>query len=134
MVKIMNLKSPRFFGIQHVSVLVSDTATALGFYRDILGLPVSTRRPDLGFAGAWLDVGPDQEIHLLELPNPDPRDGRPEHGGRDRHLALAVESVDAFRQRLSAAGIAFTESKSGRKAIFCRDCDGNAIELFQVKS
>lgn len=45
------------------------------------------RPASLPYKGAWLWVGKEM-IHLMELPNPDPADGRPEHGGRDRHLCL----------------------------------------------
>ena len=118
-------------GIHHVSVIVADTARALGFYRDLLGLRVDECRPDLGYPGAWLWIG-DQQLHLLELPNPDPVAGRPVHGGRDRHLALSVDDLDALAQRLDAAGIACTRSRSGRRALFVRDPDGNALELIEV--
>lgn len=53
------------------------------------GMEVNEARPDdkLPYKGAWLWVGPEM-IHLMQLPNPDPMDGRPEHGGRDRHVCL----------------------------------------------
>jgi len=87
-------------------------------------------RPDLGFPGAWLKLG-DQQIHLLELNNPDPTTGRPEHGGRDRHVAMTVSELEPVKAALDAAGYSYTVSKSGRKAIFCRDRDGNAIEIIE---
>ncbi|MAT65354.1 MAG: glyoxalase [Gammaproteobacteria bacterium] len=114
--------------LHHVSVIVADTARALEFYRDLLGLAVNPDRPDLGYPGAWLDVGAAQ-IHLLELPNPDPVTDRPAHGGRDRHLALAVNDLEGVLARLEAAGVAVSHSRSGRAAAFCRDPDGNAVEL-----
>lgn len=113
--------------IHHISLVVADTAIALAFYRDILGIPL-VQRPDLGFPGAWLQVG-SQQIHLLEVPNVDPVTNRPEHGGRDRHTAFLVEDLSGIEQRLHQAGIDFTRSKSGRAAIFCRDQDGNGVEL-----
>ncbi len=58
-------------GIHHVSLIVADTDTALSFYSGLLGLESIKARPDLGFPGAWLALG-EQQIHLLELPNPDP--------------------------------------------------------------
>jgi glyoxylase I family protein len=117
--------------IHHASLVVSSTERSLRFYCDLLGLTPDRNRPDLGYPGAWLWVD-DQQIHLLELPNPDPVQGRPPHGGRDRHLALAVEDVDALEERLENAGVAFTRSRSGRRALFCRDPDGNALELMEV--
>lgn len=115
----------------HASVLVTDTERSLAFYTDILGLQADDRRPDLGYPGAWLNVG-EQQIHLIQLPNPDPVNGRPEHGGRDRHIALAVSGIAELQQRLERNHIPFTKSRSGRGAIFFRDPDGNAIECVQV--
>ena len=117
--------------ILHSSLLVRDTEISIVFYRDVLGLEVDYSRPDLGFPGAWLNVG-DQQIHLLELPNPDPRSGRPEHGGRDRHTAMQVTDIEDLQIRLQEAGIQFTRSKSGRKALFVRDPDGNALEFVEI--
>ena len=114
--------------ILHASVVVADTERSLAFYCGMLGLEQRTDRPDLGYPGAWLQVG-EQQIHLLQVENVDPVTGRPVHGGRDRHTALAVSGFDELAQRLDKAGIAYTMSKSGRKALFCRDPDGNALEF-----
>jgi glyoxylase I family protein len=116
--------------MHHVSLLVADTVRALDFYHGILGLPVDDSRPELGFPGAWLQVGA-QQIHLLELS--DPVAGRvfAAHGGRDRHFAMLVDGLDIFRARLEERGIEYTLSRSGRRALFCRDFDGNAVELIE---
>lgn len=116
--------------LHHVSLLVRDTARAVEFYAGVLGLEPDPSRPDLGFPGAWLKLG-EQQLHLLELPNADPVEGRPAHGGRDRHVALLVDDLGAFRRRLEAAGVSFSLSRSGRAALFCRDPDGNAWELIE---
>jgi glyoxylase I family protein len=118
-------------GIHHASVLVADVATALRFYCDTLGLQNDASRPDLGYPGAWLKAG-GQWIHLLQLANPDPRQGRPAHAGRDRHTALIVTGLADIAQRLENAGVDFSRSRSGRRALFCRDPDGNGIELIEA--
>lgn len=119
-------------GLHHASVLVSDLTRALRFYVDLLGLQVDPSRPSsMPFAGAWLTVG-DQQIHLLQLPNPDPCADRPEHAGRDRHTAFCVHGLNAVVSRLEQAGVAMTHSRSGRKAVFCRDPDGNGVELVET--
>jgi len=117
--------------IHHASFVVADTKRALTFYCGVLGLAQDHSRPDLGYPGAWLQVG-DGQIHLLQLPNPDPVENRPEHGGRDRHLAMTVTDLALITSRLDQAGFDFTLSKSGRRALFCRDHDGNAIELIEA--
>jgi glyoxylase I family protein len=115
--------------IHHASLIVSDTEQSLKLYRDVLGMQ-PTERPNLPFPGAWLQMG-EQQIHLLELDNPDPTTGRPAHGGRDRHVAMHCNSVDALREALELANMEYTLSLSGRKALFCRDRDGNALEFIE---
>ena len=119
---------PLVAGFHHASVLVSDLSRSLVFYCELLGLPLDTARPDLGYPGAWLNVE-NLQIHLLVLPNPDPVTERPAHAGRDRHLAFTVVDLDALQARLAEAGVAYTRSASGRRALFCRDPDGNGLEF-----
>jgi glyoxylase I family protein len=116
--------------IHHISLLVASTERALTFYHGLLCLPLA-ERPELSFPGAWLTIG-SQQLHLLELPNPDSTTGRPEHAGRDRHLALSVSGLDELTARLEERGIAYTRSRSGRSAVFCRDPDGNGVELISA--
>jgi len=117
-------------GIHHVSVLVSDTRRALDFYHGVLGLPLEHSRPDTGFPGAWLRIG-QQQLHLLELPEQLAASRATGHGGRDHHFAMLVNDLDGLRQALEVHGIAYTPSRSGRRALFCRDPDGNAVEIVE---
>jgi glyoxylase I family protein len=121
----------KIVSINHVSLLVADTARALDFYQGLLGLDIDVSRPVLAFPGAWLIVGAGQ-IHLLELPDTNRRAALPEHGGRDWHVAMNVTDLDVVVAVLESAGISYTLSRSGRRALFCRDPDGNAIELVEV--
>lgn len=118
--------------IAHSSLLVSHLEDSLVFYCDILGMTLDPVRPDLGYPGAWINIG-NQQIHLLQLPNPDSIENRPEHGGRDRHTAISVDGFDELKQTLVSANIDITMSKSGRRAIFCRDPDGNALEFISAE-
>ncbi len=117
-------------GIQHASFIITDLARALDFYHGVLGMELVPDRPELGYPGAWLKVQ-QQQIHLLLLPNPDPIEGRPQHGGRDRHVAFGISDLDALVSRLEATAINYTLSRSGRRALFCRDPDGNALEFIE---
>lgn len=69
--------------IQHVGMLVEDTETAKRFYMDILGMSDdhALRNPKLPFGGTFVRAG-NSQVHLMELPSVDPKDGRPTHGGR----------------------------------------------------
>ena len=118
--------------IHHVSLLVSDTQRALEFYHGILGLEVDQSRPVMDFPGAWLLAGA-QQIHLIEIPGRARAATSAAHGGRDWHVALAVSDLEALAAALTEYGVGYTLSRSGRRALFCRDPDGNAIELVEVK-
>ena len=146
-------------GIAHAGVIVSSTEVAKQVYTQVLGMEDEThiRSKKLPFPGAFVRAG-EQQIHIMELPNPDPVDGRPEHGGarltphvcarsrgwrvcacpplaaragRDRHIALAIKDLAPLKQRLESHNVTFTMSKSGRASLFCRDPDGNAIEFME---
>lgn len=115
----------------HTSILVSDLAVARGFYEGVLQLSPSPKRPSMSFDGVWYEIGA-QQIHLLALANPDPVTGRPEHGGRDRHIALGVDDLEQLKLILEQVRIPYTMSRSGRPALFCRDPDGNALEFVSI--
>jgi len=116
------------FLLHHSSLMVSDVEASLHFYTQVLGLQ-QMERPDLGFPGAWFQLGENQQLHIIKLPNMDPTTGRPEHGGRDRHVALTVDNFDRVRQTLDENKVVYSMSKSGRRALFVRDLDANAIEI-----
>lgn len=119
--------------LHHVGILCENLERSLDFYQNLLGLKINEARPHdkLPYRGAWLWVGSEM-IHLMELPNPDPYTGRPEHGGRDRHTCIAIRDVSKLKAILDKAGIPYTLSRSGRPAIFTRDPDTNALEFTQV--
>lgn len=73
----------RYGRIQHAGVLVKDTALSKQFYMHVFGMEDddALRNPKLPFKGSFLKAGSSQ-IHLMQLPSPDPEQGRPEHGGR----------------------------------------------------
>ncbi|CAH2069673.1 unnamed protein product [Thlaspi arvense] len=131
--ELNNITDYGVVGVHHVGLLCENLERSLEFYQNILGLEINEARPHdkLPYRGAWLWVGSEM-IHLMELPNPDPLTGRPEHGGRDRHACIAIRNVSNLKEVLDQAGIEYTMSRSGRPAIFTRDPDANALEFTQV--
>ena len=118
--------------LHHVSFIIADLQIALAFYQDVLGLKSDPARPDLGYPGAWLKLPGDQQIHLMQLPDPDALSERPQHGGRDRHAAFTVNSIEELSAKLDNIKTPYTKSRSGRKALFCRDPDDNALEFIEA--
>lgn len=111
--------------IHHVSLNVTDTERALGFYRDVLGLK-ELPRPDFPVGGAWLDAGAGRQIHLIEADVP---------GDLGQHVAFRVASIDETIVRLREAGVDIGEARpvgeTGLRQTFAADPDGNRIEFTQ---
>lgn len=111
-------------GIHHASIMVADSAVALRFYVDVLGMVQRTDRPDFGFGGAWLDCGAAQ-LHLIE-------GDVPTHCGQ--HFALHVADLDAVVGELRAKGVDVPDPRgvgTGRQT-FVNDPSGNLVELHQA--
>ena len=115
-------------GIRSVGVIVDSASEALKFYTEVLLMEDVTSVEQLDQPGAAVRCGA-QIIHLMEVPNPDPALGRPDHAGRDRHTALTVNGLQPLKAALEAADWKFTMSMSGRQALFCRDSYGNGWEF-----
>lgn len=113
--------------LAHVSLLTSDVERSRAFYEGVLGLQPSRRRPDFTFGGVWYEFGP-IELHLIEVENI-PAPSADPYGGRDRHVAFTVADLDALINLFHDNGIDYRRSASGRRALFCRDPDGNALEF-----
>ncbi len=114
----------------HATILVADLDKARGFYENILGFAASTARPQMSFDGVWYDFGP-QQLHLMQLPNPEAGLQRPVNGGRDRHIAFAVDDLSVLVSVLEGSGVTYNVSQTGRRALFCRDPDDNALEFVE---
>ena len=121
----------RILRLHHASLIVEELDKSLVFYQKVMRVEVDSSRPDLGYPGAWLTLPGQQQIHLMQLKNPDKDSVRPEHGGRDHHIAFLVSSLSDISESLDELNIPYTQSKSGRKALFCRDPDGNALEFIE---
>ncbi len=121
-------------GYSHINILVTDLDAAHDFYIEKLGFEVLPR-PDFGdFKGAWYRVGALQ-LHLSVVEQmPDLRGGFP-------HMAFHIpaQSFDRTIDNLKEAGVPFIIDTTERvdfgqtvRAAFCKDPDGNAIELTDV--
>ncbi|MEZ4560373.1 MAG: VOC family protein [Caldilineaceae bacterium] len=117
--------------IQHVSIPrpPGSDAAARHFYGELLGLeeiPPPESLHDLKVI--WYRLG-NTELHIL-TEEPQGQD----HSGR--HFCIAVDDVEAWRERLQAAGVAVvgTTPIPGRPRYFIRDPFGNMIEITTIES
>ena len=104
----------RLVGINHVALEVGDLEEALAFYGSVFAFELRGRVRGMAF----LDMG-DQFIALAE--------GRRQPTDEERHFGLVVDSLDAARRALQAAG---AEILPGRGLDF-RDPWGNHVQLVE---
>jgi glyoxylase I family protein len=116
-------------GYSHVAICVSDVEQSRTFYSKQLGLP-EAERPDFGFPGIWYDIGVLQ-LHLMEREVPD-SSGK----GIGPHIALHVptDGFLDFVEQLRGDDVPIMVEPNQREfdgvwAAFCKDPDGNIIEL-----
>jgi glyoxylase I family protein len=106
--------------LDHASVRIGDLARSRAFYEGLLGLSMAPR-PDLGFRGAWYEVG-GMQVHLIQQPRPfddiDPT---------GPHLALEVDDFENARRTLDERGIHYLHF--GGPQLWLCDPDGNVVEL-----
>jgi glyoxylase I family protein len=138
--------------IRHVGLVVSDIVKALEFYRDLLGLKIQGTTDEKGdFINKLLakenielktiKLSADDNatrIELLEFSGP-----KSNHNEKIRlsnsgftHIALTVNNLDEMYLRLKKANVQFNcppkLSPNGKlKVTFCRDFEGNYLELIE---
>jgi catechol 2,3-dioxygenase-like lactoylglutathione lyase family enzyme len=132
---------PRFHGLDHVAITVSDLERALDFYHGLMGFRVLGHLDfpgdERGFTIAYLDTG----RGVLELFSFNQTETEPPGWTRDdrqvgmRHFALRVTGLDAIADQLAKAGVPFTiapmNANGGVRIAFFTDPDGTLIELIE---
>lgn len=129
-IQILGEIMAKILGFDHVTIIVANAEKTLKFYQGLLAVEL-LERPDLGFPGYWINLYAGQSLHIMQVDNPNAKTVRPQHGGRDYHFALRVDSIGDYMATLDASAHPYTMSKSGRKALFVKDLDNNAFELFE---
>ena len=111
--------------IDHVSVLITDTARSRAFYGGVLGLREIPKPRTFDFVALWYDLGAGQTLHLLLKPQRD--------SISPRHFALRVPDAVSARHHMRTHGIEIQETGPIPHCdrFFINDPDGNRIELIQ---
>ena len=118
--------------LQHTAVIIAQGGqdAARAFYGDLLGLEEKDPPTSLAHLHVvWFAVG-EGEMELHCSPNgPLPVDNE------QNHFCLVVDDLDAYRKRLTEAGVAITEADPipYRPRFFCRDPFGNLVELTAIE-
>lgn len=112
--------------LQHaaVTVPIEGLEQARDFYSTVLGLREVPRPPELQERpGIWYSFG-DTELHIQTRRNVSEEKG-------DRHPALVVDDIDAWRARFHEHGVEVIDQPTifGRVRFNVRDPFGNLLEL-----
>ena len=114
----------------HVILYVSDLATSLTFYRDVVGL--EHRFTDAGYAE--FNTGATR-FALYERHRAEWLTGRPVVPGPAGEVVLLVEDVDAVADALRARGVPLLAEPAdrpwGHRTVHAADPDGFVVEFAQ---
>ena len=123
--------------IHHIAIICSDYKISKKFYTEILGLNIirEVYREERKSYKLDLTIGDDYVIELFSFPNPPKRPSRPESCGL-RHLAFAVENVEAKRAELLQKGFNCEEIRldefTDKKFFFTADPDDLPLEFYEM--
>lgn len=125
--------------LQHCGLVVRDLDRSRRFYGVALGLEEVPRPSNFTFAGAWFRLG-DTELHLLAESDTTGTAGQAPPGGSiagglATHIALEVDDLGAWLERLRANEVAIASGPmprgDGVNQLFVLDPDGFVLELFE---
>ena len=110
--------------INHVTTMVKDTARAMAFYNDLLGIRQIQSQVD-NPAITWLQLENGVMVHLIET------DEAPAKPGNVHH-AFQVDDLEATRATLESSGYEVLRGGvryDGQAYFFIEDPDGNSVEF-----
>ena len=147
----------RLGALHHLGLTVADIERSIRFYRDVLGMTLIRRRPQVdsdyvalqtGYPGVVLNVAsfkvtPDglQSLEIVQYMN---HAGLPVETAGNRpgasHLCLTVDDLPACHADLKAKGVRFKSEpvkitagpNTGGLVVYFYDPDGYMLELFQM--
>jgi len=122
-------------GTDHITVIGSNPEDTIAFYRDLLGMPLVLRQPNLDqpeVEHLFFDTGDGRVLTFFVADRAsDPRPVTPAVGGV-HHLAFRVdpEKLDSVKRALADAGHRYSEFDRGAfHSLYTRDHNGLTIEL-----
>lgn len=112
--------------LDHVNIRTANLEAMTDFYQRVVGLELG-ERPPFSFGGAWLYLGDQAVLHLVETESP-PAGNEP----KIEHFAFRATGLDEFIARLEASSAEYrraTVPATGLAQVHFFDPDGNHIEV-----
>jgi glyoxylase I family protein len=124
-------------GIHHIAIITADYERSKHFYTEILGFTIirETFRKERHSYKLDLAIDGLYQIELFSFPEHVERPSFPEAKGL-RHLAFAVENVEAAASELRASGVEVqgvrTDEITNKQFCFFYDPNGQPLELYEI--
>ena len=112
--------------LDHVNIRTANLEAMTAFYRQVVGLELG-ERPPFSFSGAWLYLGDQAVLHLVET-RAQPAGTEP----RIEHFAFRATGLEEFVARLDASSVEYrrtTVPATEVEQVHFMDPDGNHIEV-----
>ncbi|ESP87307.1 VOC family protein [Candidatus Halobonum tyrrellensis] len=123
-------------GTDHVTLIGSNEADTIEFYRDVLGMSLVLRQPNLDAPDVthlFFDTGDGRILTFFVEDNRDSHEGPQRVGvGGVHHLAFQIEAgeLEEIKESLRADGYGYSEFDRGAfHSLYTRDHNGLTIEL-----
>jgi len=122
--------------IHHIAILTDDYERSKRFYTEVLGFEIirETYRKERDSYKLDLSIAGEYQVELFSFPDYRERGSYPEAKGL-RHLAFAVDDVDAAAAELRAKGVEVemvrVDELTQRKFVFFNDPNGQPLELYE---
>lgn len=122
--------------IHHIAILTDNYQKSKAFYTEILGFDIirETYRKERDSYKLDLSIAGKYQIELFSFPDYRERGSYPEAKGL-RHLAFAVEDVEAAAAELQAKGVLVepvrTDELTQKRFFFFTDPNGQPLELYE---
>lgn len=110
--------------INHVTTMVRDTARALQFYQDLLGIKQIQSQVD-NPAITWLQLDNGVMVHLIETPEAPAKPPNIHHAFQVDNLEDTRRIVEENGYDIQRSGVRY----DGQAYFFIQDPDGNSVEF-----
>ncbi len=132
---------PEIKKINHVAIVVEDIDTALGFWRDVMGLDLDhiEEVPSQASKVAFLPTG-ESEVELVQPTDPELGLAKylEKRGEGMHHLCVEVDDIDGMLVNLKQKGVRLINEEPvelpGRKMAFIhpKSANGVLVELYEI--
>jgi len=124
-------------GIHHIAILSDNYEASKRFYTEILGFEIlkETYRAERNSYKLDLLINGLYQVELFSFPEWQERASFPEAKGL-RHLAFAVDDVEAAAKELKEKGVSIEEIRldeiTGKRFVFFYDPNNQPLELYEI--